>query len=357
MSDKHDKKDEKHKDEKHKEEKHKDEKHKEEKHKDEKHKDEKKEKKEKKDKGSRVVLITGLTGNTGSATLRSVLEHKKSSKWTIRAGTRDAEKAKEKLKDLSPEQLARVHFVKFDFSDEASLAESLKGVSSVLFVMPQLETGRSDLLKKGIDAAVKAGVSHVVTLTAMAEEVEDCIFGKAMTGWKAYLETPEVKGKVTDLRINFFLDNFWLQQNAIKSQDSIYLNLPKGNYAHISVKDIADFAAAILLKGEKHAGQVYYPSGPVKETLDQLAASISKALGRPIKGVSVPKQAAADSMKQVLPPYVAEGSAELNELTDLGKFDAFVDQWQKSNIFEDVVGRKQQTTEQWFKNLAQAFAK
>ncbi len=221
-------------------------------------------------------------------------------------------------------------------------------------------------------------MQHIVTLTAMVLEAADSVFGKAMAGWKEFTETAEAKPKITDLRLNFFLENFWGQKGAIQSQDSIYLNLPKvlnfcfrlvlkisflsispfkGTYSHISVQDIGAFTAGVLLKGKKHTGKVYYPSGHLRETLSELAAAVGRGVGREIKGVPVPEAAVIQSMQAFVPEFVAKGSANLNELADAGFFKTFEDTWQQSRIFNEVVGRDPITTEAWFKQVAHAFAK
>jgi len=305
---------------------------------------------------SQILLATGVTGNTGGATLRAVLASKESLKFSVRAGSRDPAKAQDKFKDLPAEQLARITWVKYDSADEVASKAAFADVTLAVIVMPQIPTGRGEELKKQTTLALNSGVGHVVTLTALVLERPESKFGQAMVGWKEFVEAN--KNKLTDLRLNFFMDNFLAQQNAIKHADAIYLNLPTGTYAHIAVQDIGSFAAAVLLKGKKHIGKVYYPSGPLNETLQQLAEAAGRGIGRPVKGVAVPSEAVIKSMTDVgLPLFAAEGFADLNELAASGAFVEFEKTWQQSKVFEHVVGRPQITTESWFKAVAQAFAK
>lgn len=300
-----------------------------------------------------------MGGNTGSATLKSVLQHPKSGKWTIKAGSRDPEKTKESLKGkgFTDEQLNRVQFVKFDSAEDASLASALAGVTTAVLIMPSGVTNATDRdapLRKQVDAAIAAG-ANVVAITALVAACPESEFAKAMGTWISYAESN--KAHIVDLRPNFFLENFWGQQGAIKTTDSIYLNLT-GSSAHIAVEDIGAFAAGVALKAKNHVGHVYNLSGPKSETLADIAAAASRALGREIKGVPVPAEAAIQAMVGLgLPQNVASGSADLFEWSNKGFFATFEADWIKSGLFAKVVGREQISTEQWFKNVAPAFAK
>ena len=85
-----------------------------------------------------------------------------------------------------------------------------------------------------------------------------------------------------------------------------------------------------------------------------------RGLGRPIKGVVVPGEAAIQSMVgQGVPQHVADGSADLFSLITEGKVAALQHEWQTTGKkdFEEYTTRPQITTEQWFKTNAGAFTK
>ena len=77
----------------------------------------------------------------------------------------------------------------------------------------------------------------------------------------------------------------------------------------MDVRDIAA-VAAITLTEAGHEGATYTLTGPAPITHAQIAAALTAALGRDVTFTDVPPQAFADSLREILPPWQAEGLLE-----------------------------------------------
>ncbi|HVZ15421.1 MAG TPA: NAD(P)H-binding protein, partial [Bauldia sp.] len=99
-----------------------------------------------------VLAVTGATGNLG----RSVIGHLRSAGAKRIVGfTRNPEKAA----DLAA---AGVELRRADFQDPAHLAGQLAGVERLLVISTDTLVGRAELQTGAVDAAVKAGVRHIL---------------------------------------------------------------------------------------------------------------------------------------------------------------------------------------------------
>jgi uncharacterized protein YbjT (DUF2867 family) len=325
-------------------------------------KHDKKGKKDKKgDKMKKVLLVTGVGGQTGGASLRAVLQHAKSAKWEIRAGTRDPEATKAKLA-LPAADTTRVTFVKYSFEynaaeQDAATKAALGGVTTAILIMPN-DNNRDKHLVKQAEFAFANGVSHVVSITGISMDMPGSKFyAVGAAAWVAFHEAN--KARITDIRPNFFMDNFWGQKDSIVNTDTFYLALPKGGYSHVAVNDIGALAAGVALKA-KSGGNVYRISGPKNETIEELAYGASKGLGRPIKGVAVPSEGAIQGLVGTgVPQYSAEGIVEMFDWITQRRLEKFQSEWHAAGPkdFCAFTGRPQLTTEDWFKKNAAGFTK
>jgi NAD(P)H dehydrogenase (quinone) len=88
---------------------------------------------------------------------------------------------------------------------------------------------------------------------------------------------------VTHLRPTFFSE--WLPLYGIFTDHEGVLPLPLGDGRHapIAAEDQAYVIAAILADPEPHAGKIYPLFGPVEMHHNEIAAAVSRALGRPVR--------------------------------------------------------------------------
>jgi uncharacterized protein YbjT (DUF2867 family) len=74
----------------------------------------------------------------------------------------------------------------------------------------------------------------------------------------------------------------------------------------IDVRDVAEVAAKLLTSApEAHHGKIYTPTGPAALSLEEAASELSAGLGKPVRYVPVPHEAARQRMLESgMPPWV-----------------------------------------------------
>jgi uncharacterized protein YbjT (DUF2867 family) len=260
-----------------------------------------------------VVFVFGASGNIGSATV-TALAAKYGDKLEIRAGVRNPDKAADKLK------IPGVTVVKADMGgDKASLVSALKGVDALYIVTPGVEN-RAPLTIATGEAAKEAGVKYLLVVSVPTVN-RDILFGHQLK---------EIETKISQLgiphsfiRLPLFIDNNFGNKGSIVGQSAIYGPVsPDKPYTPVAVDDVGNASATILSDYSKHAGS-HYTIVSDRFTHGELAAAFSKALGREIKYIQVPYDAAKEAMVGLgFPEWQAGGVIELFKLIDEGAPEA-----------------------------------
>lgn len=274
-----------------------------------------------------TILVTGATGTIGRATLQALA---KKPGLTIRAGVR---------KDSFAKLPAGVAPVELDWERPATLAAALQGVERVLLITPVTKNA-DQLVAQFVDAAGKAGVRHVVKLSAAGADAEPGIFLTRLH--RAAERAIEASGMgFTHLRPNMFADNlatYWPPQK----DGGIYAPFGDGKVAYVASTDIGEAAAAVLAAPSAHRGKAYVLSGPRAVGTAEAAALIAKATGRDIRYVDVPPEAARQAMlAQHTPEWMADGFLELFALAKAGVMSA------TGPDLAALIGRAPTTLESW----------
>ena len=140
---------------------------------------------------SEKILVIGSTGNVGTHLVQLLAEEGQA----VKAATRQPQNYPVRMK---------VEAVKFEYEDSSSYAPALEGVDRVFLLAKTTDPEPQNTLNPFIDAAVKAGVRHVVLMTAKgAEQSEDAGLRKVekhlIASGLAY----------TILRPSWFMQNFY----------------------------------------------------------------------------------------------------------------------------------------------------
>jgi len=233
-----------------------------------------------------MILLTGVTGKTGGATAKALL----GKGVPLRAIVRNAEKAAA-LKD------AGVDLVVGDVTDRAVVDKALKGVERALMVMPNGET-QLDSEKQFIDAAKAAGVKLLVKMSS-SEAAADAKAPIPKVHYQAeqYLRASGLGW--TLLKPNFFMQNMLGSAGTIKEQGKFFLPMADGKTVMTDVRDIGA-VAAVVLTGAGHAGKSYDITGPEILSFHDVAARLTKVLGRKIEYVHVPMPAYRQTLSKFL---------------------------------------------------------
>lgn len=212
-----------------------------------------------------VTLVLGGTGKTG----RRVAERLIDRGINTRVGSRTAK-------------------LPFDWDDQSGWKAALDGVSAVYITYaPDLAIpGATDAISDFVTLAVEQGVNRLVLLSGRGEEeAQACerIVQNAGVEW-------------TVVRASWFNQNFSEGEFLGMVLDGT-ITLPAGDVPEpfIDVNDIADVAVAALTESGHH-GEIYEVTGPRTLTFKEAAQEISRAAGREVQFIQIPKEAFAGAI-------------------------------------------------------------
>jgi uncharacterized protein YbjT (DUF2867 family) len=118
----------------------------------------------------------------------------------------------------------------------------------------------------------------------------------------------------TILQPTFFMQNTMMTAQTVKEQGSIYYDWGDGKAGTIDVRDIVDSAIGVLTAADgRFDGQAFVLTGPQSIGFAEIAAAIGKAIGKDVKYVPVPHEAAKEAMMGMgLPEWIVDGYVELS---------------------------------------------
>jgi uncharacterized protein YbjT (DUF2867 family) len=228
-----------------------------------------------------MILITGASGSVGKAVLHEA--SRKESK--IRAMFRSKEEAAKAPSGCET--------VLADYADKQSLRNALEGATSVFVVcspIPQLVELESNVL----DVCKESGVEHVVLNSALG--AGDC--QKSFPSWHRKVEDKlKTTGmSYTILRPNGFLQNIVaFNAPSIRDQGAFYAAMGDAKVSYLDIGDIA-VVAVKALKGGRHSAKTYELLGTEAISNQELAARISRVVGRTVNYVDIPESAQREAM-------------------------------------------------------------
>ncbi len=282
-----------------------------------------------------MILVTGGTGTSGADIVREL----SSRGVKFRALARNPAKADDV-------RLPGVEIVQGDMSNARSLEEPLAGVD-VALLHSAAASNFVDLQCAFIDAAKKAGVKRIVKFSALgADPKSTCRFQQGHAVVEDKLKSSGLTW--TMLQPTFFMQNLLGQADMIKS-GTIYQPAGDGKSAYVDTRDIAS-VAVVTLTQSGHEGKSYPITGPADLSFHDIAATFSKVLGRQIKYVDVPAEAARESLaKMGLPAWNVDGILELMDLLRSGKTAGLF------RTVKQIAGKVPRTLERFVRDHASAF--
>ncbi|MBC6989503.1 SDR family oxidoreductase [Hymenobacter sp. BT491] len=272
-----------------------------------------------------MLAITGATGHLGRATIEALLP--KVAANQIVALARDPQKAT----DLS-ERGVQVRVG--DYDDVASLVAAFQGVEKVLLISGDDLEKRTQQHKNVIDAAKQAGVKHVI-YTSVLNPSKDSHF----TASPSHVATEEyLRGSgltYTLFRNTLYLDfvPMFLGQDAVPS-GKIYSAAGDGKVTYALRNEIAE-ALANVLTSNGHENQTYDIAPAPAYSMQEIAATLSEVVGKPVEYVSISSADMAAGMRQhQVPEPVVTMMVGLSEAMRANEFN------HPSDAFEKLLGRK-----------------
>jgi uncharacterized protein YbjT (DUF2867 family) len=229
-----------------------------------------------------MILLTGGTGTAGREIAKSLGRMDARYRFLVRDRAR-AESSAGPNADL----------VEADLSRPETLDAALDGVEKALLLTASSpEALRQE--KNFIRAARRAGVGHVVKFSAYGAGLHaPHYFGRQHGEAERALEDSGLP--FTMLRPNGFFQNFLGSAASIRERGALHAPAGGMKFSAVDVRDIAAVAAHVLTE-PGHQWQRYSITGPEALSHAEIAECFSKVLGRTIRYVDVPEDAARESM-------------------------------------------------------------
>ncbi len=280
-----------------------------------------------------MILVVGANGTVGT----QVVARLRDAGRRVRVLARDPAKA--------AKHGGEVEIVQGDLARPETLGPAFEGAAKVFL----LSAGPAQLELNAIDAARAAGAAYVVKLSSMG-------FGPArdalnIGNWhrtvEAYLASSGMAWTI--LLAGGFAANALGWAPTIRAQGAAFAANGDGKVAVVDPRDLAAVAAKALIE-PGHEGKRYELTGPAALSSAEQVAIIGAAIGKPLRYIDVPPEAARDAMLQRgMPAVLAENMLEVM---------AAIKANGAATVTSDVarvLGRAPRTFEAWATDHADAF--
>ncbi|MCU1575271.1 MAG: nucleoside-diphosphate sugar epimerase [Micrococcaceae bacterium] len=212
------------------------------------------------------IAVTGSTGGVGGRVARHLADAGLAQRVLVRTP--------EKAPALPASFIHQV-----TYADKGAAVAALSGTELLFMVSGAESPDRLDQHRTFVDAAVEAGVRHIV-YTSFAGAAPDAVF----TLGRDHFATEE-HIRQSGLTWTFLRDNLYIDfLEALVGEDGVIRGpADGGRVAAVARADVAAVAAIVLQDPGSHANRSYDLTGPEALTLTDVADILSAALQRPVQ--------------------------------------------------------------------------
>jgi uncharacterized protein YbjT (DUF2867 family) len=220
-----------------------------------------------------MILITGAGGTVGSEVIKQLASADIPFRATYFSNAKaDAARAN------------GIEAVLIDYNRPDTLRAALQG-SDRLFLLGPSAPNQTQLELNAVAAAKAAGVRHIVKLSVLGADEEQFVIARIHRPVEKAIEASGLAW--TFLRPNGFMQNIVTYMgDTIRTEGAFYTASGEAKISHVDVRDLAAVAVRALTE-PGHERKTYALTGPEALTYDEIAAVLSKVLGRPIRHVSL----------------------------------------------------------------------
>jgi uncharacterized protein YbjT (DUF2867 family) len=232
-----------------------------------------------------------------------------------------------------------------DLGVPASIDAAMAGVTAVILVSPAVPAQELNV----VASAARAGAGHIVKASSKASADSPIARRRGQAEIEAGLAASGLPH--TLLRSNAFMQNVLALAPAIAAVSGFGTAAGKGRTGMVDARDVAAVAAEIAVSPAPHAGKTYWLTGPELISNYDVAAVLSKLLGRTITYTELSFEANRDGMIRAgVPAPIAEMNAQAFALTADG--DA---EWVTGDV-PSILGRPARSFEQFAADYAPVFS-
>jgi uncharacterized protein YbjT (DUF2867 family) len=232
-----------------------------------------------------------------------------------------------------------------DLDVGASIDDAMTGIDVVVLVSPAVPAQELNV----VHSAARAGAAHVVKATSKASNDSPI----ARRRWQTEIETGLAASGLphTLLRSNAYMQNVLAVAPAIAKFDGFGSSAGRGRIGMVDARDVAAVAASVAASPASHAGKTYWLTGPELISNFDVAAVLSKLLGRTITYRPLAFDEDRDTMVRAgVPKQVAEMNAQAFSLIAGG--DA---EWLSDDV-QAILGRPGRSFERFAADHAASFS-
>lgn len=241
----------------------------------------------------RTILVTGATGTVGSRLAHSLAT---SSDLNVRALVRDEAKAGE-LASLG------IELRRGSFEDEASLTAALRGVDTLVLITAAGPRA-GEQAAAAIERARGAGIRKIVRLSAIKASPDGPTDNTRQHGRTERLLRDSGLAFVA-LRPQYYMQNVLGSLASILREGVLYAGVGDARIGMIDTRDVADCMERAVRTGD-FDGQSLELTGPESVSHEQVAATLSEALARPVEYVAISPEAVGESMRPASGDWLAQ---------------------------------------------------
>lgn len=300
------------------------------------------------------ILITGAAGGPQGSTGRLIAALLHDRGIPVRAFVHKLDSRSDELRQQGAE------VVEGDLLNAATVQSAMQGVKRAYFTYPVADgllEAATIFAAAGRDAGLELLVNnsqfqstpddpsfrdlkYAPSFRNLQHRLADCIFDWAKVG-AVHIQAPPYYENVRAL-----------VSRSVATQNTVFLPWGDGK-AIIPLAGADDVAcvAATLLANSGVPSQTVFPLISETPTVGEIVATLSSAIGRPIRYVPITDEQWAEAVKERINPHA------LDHLTHLWQyFRKNEDKSHPTDTVREVTGRKPQTLEEFFRANAEVFA-
>lgn len=241
-----------------------------------------------------TIVVTTPTGNTGGRIAQQLI----AAGEKVAVLVRDPDKLTEVIR-----QNATVYQGSVD--DPEAFVQATQNAEALYLVVPyNFGTSHLRQWQRQVGEAAATAIStnaipHVVNLSSNGAHLPDGM--GPISGLHAVEQTLNtVVANVVHLRPGFFMENYWMQLDAIRTAHQVFMPIAGDRHlAMIATQDIADVATK-LLRDRSWSGQsVLGLHGPTDLSFDEAASILRQVLNRPITHIQTTFEQFQDILLQL----------------------------------------------------------
>jgi nucleoside-diphosphate-sugar epimerase len=245
--------------------------------------------------------------------------------------------------------------INFDWKDESTYKDALKGCQTVFCTIPHVDDWQS-VFPAFLNACKDKKVEHFVKISFLRnragfEYCKSVDFVKFHSSCDDFVENAPKSSRIsyTILCTSHIMATPLLHQGQALKDEHKYVTASYGmGVNYVSPNDVADAAVVVLLNQKPYRNTVYNLTGPGPIYDSDVAKLLSKAYNTEIKHIELGYNDYKKNIKSLgLPDWLVKDSGEMEKMKASG-----VDEFSTSytNDIEKIIGKKPETFAEYLDN-------